>query len=224
VRGRKVGDRLSDAPATWPGDRGYAGGSTDTTTSLLTLGARQYDPAAGRLPQRLDPAQNQHHRQHRRHRHPRHRRVSGLVDTIRGISEARALTAAAEDSGVTVKSAPQAAPQLAEAGPSVFRTPRLGSGPSELRGGLNPASHVEGDQSAYVGTENVARDYANPKIGGYENGYVKYDLAQGFGNEFAQYQFPYVTTSGEAGFEWQIPMNMIDRFNELTVNRTWIKW
>ncbi len=89
---------------------------------------------------------------------------------------------------------------------------------------MNPASHVEGDQSAYVGTENVARDYASPKIGGYENGYVKYDMAQGFGNEFAQYRFPYVTTSGGAGFEWQIPLNMIDRFNELTVNRTWIKW
>lgn len=31
----------------------------------------------------------------------------------------------------------------------------------------------EGDQSAYVGTQDVARDYANPKVGGYENGYVR---------------------------------------------------
>jgi hypothetical protein len=106
----------------------------------------------------------------------------------------------------------------------VFRTPRLGQGDSELRSGLNPANHVEGDQSAYVGTENVARDYANPKIGRYENGYVQYDMAPEFDSEFAQYKFPYVTTSGDTGFEWQIPSNMIDRFNELTANRSWVPW
>ena len=38
-----------------------------------------------------------------------------------------------------------------------------------------------------MGTENVARDYANPKIGRYENGYVQYDMAPEFDNEFSQY-------------------------------------
>ncbi len=36
-------------PPAWPGDNGYVGGSNDTATSLQTLGARQYDPAAGRF-------------------------------------------------------------------------------------------------------------------------------------------------------------------------------
>ena len=58
-----------------------------------------------------------------------------------------------------------------------------------MRGGLNPASHVEGDQSAYVGTENVARDYANPKVGGYENGYVQFDMKPQFASEFGQDRF-----------------------------------
>lgn len=70
----------------------------------------------------------------------------------------------------------------------------------------------------------MARDYANPKIGGYENGYVRYDMAPDFGDEFSQYKFPYVTASGEPGFEWQIPVDMIGRFNELTVNRSWVPW
>jgi len=112
----------------------------------------------------------------------------------------------------------------ADAGTSVFRTPRLGQGDSELNSGLNPANHVEGDQSAYVGTENVAQDFANPKVGGYENGYVKYEMTPEFDSEFAQYKFPYVTTSGETGSERQIPLNMIDRFNELTLNRSRVPW
>jgi large repetitive protein len=128
------------------------------------------------------------------------------VDAAEGVGEG-----AAEETG-------------ADAGTSVFRAPRLGQGDSELESGLNPANHMEDDQSAYTGTENVARDYANPKVGGYENGYVKYDMAPEFDSEFSQYKFPYVTTSGETGSEWQIPVNMIDRFNELTVNRSWVPW
>jgi hypothetical protein len=31
----------------------------------------------------------------------------------------------------------------------------------------------------------VARDYANPKIGGYENGYVQYGMAPEFDTEFS---------------------------------------
>lgn len=53
------------------------------------------------------------------------------------------------------------------------------------------ASHSEGDQSADVGAENVAQDFANPEVGGYENGYVGYGI------------YIYVTTS-EVGSEWQI--------------------
>jgi RHS repeat-associated protein len=31
--------------SSWPGTRGYIGGTTDTTTGLTNLGAREYDPA-----------------------------------------------------------------------------------------------------------------------------------------------------------------------------------
>jgi RHS repeat-associated protein len=37
------------APATWSGDLGYDGGTTDSTTSLVNLGAREYDPVTGRF-------------------------------------------------------------------------------------------------------------------------------------------------------------------------------
>ncbi|GAB2584657.1 RHS repeat-associated core domain-containing protein [Streptomyces capparidis] len=36
-------------PATWPGTRGFVGGTTDTTTGLTHLGAREYDPTTGRF-------------------------------------------------------------------------------------------------------------------------------------------------------------------------------
>gem|GEM_PF-6005267 len=42
-----------------------------------------------------------------------------------------------------------------------------------------------------------------------------------FDAEFARYGFPY---EGGSEFEWQIPVGKIDRFNQLTVNRTWIPW
>ncbi|MFI8822213.1 RHS repeat-associated core domain-containing protein [Streptomyces sp. NPDC053431] len=37
------------APATWQGSRGFVGGQEDEDTGLVNLGARQYDPAAGRF-------------------------------------------------------------------------------------------------------------------------------------------------------------------------------
>jgi RHS repeat-associated protein len=40
--------------AAWPGDRGFVGGTTDSSTGLTHLGAREYDPATGRFIS-LDP-------------------------------------------------------------------------------------------------------------------------------------------------------------------------
>ncbi|MFI6055578.1 RHS repeat domain-containing protein, partial [Streptomyces violascens] len=37
------------APASWPGDKGFVGGTTDTDTGLTNLGAREYDPNLGRF-------------------------------------------------------------------------------------------------------------------------------------------------------------------------------
>ncbi|MGW1875658.1 RHS repeat-associated core domain-containing protein [Streptomyces sp. NPDC001975] len=43
------GGTRGTAPTTWPGDKGYVGGTPDSTTSLENLGAREYDPANGRF-------------------------------------------------------------------------------------------------------------------------------------------------------------------------------
>ncbi|MFE2943239.1 polymorphic toxin-type HINT domain-containing protein [Streptomyces sp. NPDC059255] len=36
-------------PATWPGTKGFVGGTADTSTGLTHLGAREYDPTTGRF-------------------------------------------------------------------------------------------------------------------------------------------------------------------------------
>ncbi|MFD8811224.1 RHS repeat-associated core domain-containing protein [Streptomyces sp. NPDC059627] len=43
------GGTRGTAPTTWPGDKGYIGGTPDPTTSMENLGAREYDPANGRF-------------------------------------------------------------------------------------------------------------------------------------------------------------------------------
>jgi RHS repeat-associated protein len=39
------GNPVGPAPASWPGNRGFVGGSTDAATGLTNLGAREYNPA-----------------------------------------------------------------------------------------------------------------------------------------------------------------------------------
>ncbi|MEU6217225.1 polymorphic toxin-type HINT domain-containing protein [Streptomyces sp. NPDC047022] len=43
------GTTRGTAPTTWPGDKGYVGGTPDTTTQLENLGAREYDTQSGRF-------------------------------------------------------------------------------------------------------------------------------------------------------------------------------
>lgn len=43
------GTTRGNTPSSWPGDRGYVGGSMDTATGFEDLGAREYDPATGRF-------------------------------------------------------------------------------------------------------------------------------------------------------------------------------
>ncbi len=49
-RSLPFGGPRGDTPPTWPGSRGFVGGTDDTTdTGLTHLGAREYDPEAGRF-------------------------------------------------------------------------------------------------------------------------------------------------------------------------------
>ncbi|PJE97183.1 sugar-binding protein [Streptomyces carminius] len=43
------GGPRGEQPGPWPGTRGFVGGTTDTATGLTHLGAREYDPGAGRF-------------------------------------------------------------------------------------------------------------------------------------------------------------------------------
>ncbi|MCD7444194.1 Rhs family-like protein [Streptomyces lincolnensis] len=56
------GEERGAKPSTWPGERGYLGGTMDESTGLTHLGAREYDPSLGRFisvdPQ-MDTAESQ---------------------------------------------------------------------------------------------------------------------------------------------------------------------
>lgn len=43
------GEPRGTAPTAWPGERGFVGGTIDTSTGLTHIGAREYDPALGRF-------------------------------------------------------------------------------------------------------------------------------------------------------------------------------
>ncbi len=105
----------------------------------------------------------------------------------------------------------------------MFRTAPLGQGDSELESGLNPANHMEGDQSAYVGDESAARTLADPRIGPYENWYTRFDMHPDFESEFAPYRSSY-PEGGPDSYQYQIPADLIPRFNDLTLGRTAVQW
>ena len=105
----------------------------------------------------------------------------------------------------------------------MYRTPRRGVGDREALNGLDPADFQVGDKSAYVGDEAAARTFAAPRIGNYENGYTRFDMHPDFRNEFSQYRAPY-TEGGPDSVQYAIPVDRVDRFNELTLNREWIPY
>lgn len=99
----------------------------------------------------------------------------------------------------------------------VFRTPKAVNADDELKNGLNPRNHMGGDWSAYVGSERGAQNWVNG--GEYADHYIRYDTDPRFKGEFTHYLRPYDGKDGHIYWEYNIPLEMIPRFNELTLNR-----
>ena len=67
--------------------------------------------------------------------------------------------------------------------------------------------------------------YSDPNNTLYANGFIEYEMDSRFLTEFeGPRNYPFTGPHGEDmnGLEWCIPYEKIDRFNELTLRRTWI--
>ncbi|GAA0913514.1 type IV secretion protein Rhs [Virgisporangium aurantiacum] len=100
----------------------------------------------------------------------------------------------------------------------VYRAPRAGNGQDELANGLNPTRHTGGNRNAYIGTEDVAKKWADYSVRGYEDGYIKFTFRR---SEFEEHFGPGLRYEGGPGLEWEIPYGKIDLFNQLTRSREW---
>ena len=120
-------------------------------------------------------------------------------------------------------------PNTTETGnPLLYRAPRDGLEEEELLRGLDAnrfSRRNGGDGTAYFGTEDVAGLYSDPNNTLYANGFIEYEMDSRFLTEFeGPRNYPFTGPHGEDmnGLEWCIPYEKIDRFNELTLRRTWI--
>ena len=113
---------------------------------------------------------------------------------------------------------------------SIWRTPKSVDLDFELKHGPNPASHQIGDRKVYLGEQSVAAEYQGR--GGYANGMIRYDLdvekffklvdeySSGIDKVLAVYdrQGP----NGTPRMEFPILVDLLDRLNDMTVNRVWV--
>jgi len=97
----------------------------------------------------------------------------------------------------------------------LYRAPQRGDGPDELANGLNPSRPVDGDGSAYLGTEDVAQEYAAHRVGTHEDGYIRFKVNR---RDLAAIT-PRRKYQGGPGSEWAIPHSKIAEFNSKTVSR-----
>ncbi|MCX5072926.1 DUF6531 domain-containing protein [Streptomyces sp. NBC_00513] len=116
----------------------------------------------------------------------------------------------------------------------IYRTPKGAHAQYELDHGPNPANHQPGvdigggiisDGKIYFGERAVAAEYAGPTGANFAKGMVKYEMHPSFLEEFADHAKIHDRNgpNGAPRIEFEIPVDKLDRFNELTQNRSWVK-
>ncbi|MCM2420029.1 RHS repeat-associated core domain-containing protein [Streptomyces sp. RKAG293] len=107
----------------------------------------------------------------------------------------------------------------------IYRSPKKVDEAYERAHGPNPANHrptPDTDGKAYFGEHSVAAEYQG--IGSYADGMVRYDMDPKFLTEFEDciHRYDWKGPGGKPRIEFAIPAARLDRFNELTRNRTWM--
>ncbi|MFV2198923.1 hypothetical protein, partial [Nocardiopsis sp. LOL_012] len=107
-------------------------------------------------------------------------------------------------------------------GVSIYRTPKDSAKDFELDNGPNVANHQGGNRMVYFGEQSVASEYLGRR--GFANGMIRYDMDERFLREFSDRAFRYdwQGPKGSPRIEFEIPVDRISRFNELTRGRFWI--
>ncbi|MCO4699876.1 RHS domain-containing protein [Streptomyces sp. RO-S4] len=115
----------------------------------------------------------------------------------------------------------------------IYRTPKAIDAEYELANGPNPANHQPGVEIApgllsdgiiYFGERAVAAEYAGPTGVNFAMGMVKYAMHPSFIEEFGEYAkvHDHAGPNGMPRIEFAIPVDKLDRLNELTQGREWI--
>ncbi|MFD4699203.1 putative T7SS-secreted protein [Streptomyces niveus] len=114
----------------------------------------------------------------------------------------------------------------------IYRAPKAVDAQYELDHGPNPANHVPGvdigggilsNGKIYFGERGVAAEYAGPNGINFAKGIVRYDMHPSFMSEFAEHAKVHDRNGpdGAVRIEFEIPVDRLERFNELTHNRSW---
>ncbi|WP_405399465.1 putative T7SS-secreted protein [Streptomyces microflavus] len=115
----------------------------------------------------------------------------------------------------------------------IYRTPKGADAQRELDYGPNPANHQPGvdigggiisDGKIYFGEYAVAAEYVGPSGVNFAKGMVRYDMNQSFLSEFAEHVKVHDRNgpNGAVRLEFAIPVEKLERFNELTQRRSWV--
>ncbi|TQK45214.1 RHS repeat-associated protein [Streptomyces sp. SLBN-118] len=116
----------------------------------------------------------------------------------------------------------------------IYRTPKAAHAQYELDHGPNPANHQPGvdigggilsDGKIYFGERGVAAEYAGPNGLNFAKGMVQYDMHPSFLSEFAEHAKVHDRNGpgGAVRLEFEVPVDKLDRFNELTRHRSWVR-